>query len=119
MEFIDPVQEYNVINESLKENTDDLYTELIKKEDNVLKAINKVTEHTKASHEREYMIYNMSIAKFIAMFANTWKNIYLEIIIQRRFKETISILLQKDRRVYIGVMMILISIFLFFIEISS
>ena len=104
--------------ESPSQNLGDVYTELIKKEDKVLDVLNRMTEFEVKNKKHDTLFYNATIYEAIAMFANTWKNIFVELFVEKRFRDVDHILLDGDRKIYFGIMMILIAFSLFFVSIT-
>jgi len=120
--FSNPVKEYADILQLLNnksERKDDLYNALMDKEDNVLNTINRVANAKQTMDFQGTLLYNQSLLHVIALFGNTWKNIFYEIFIEKRYKEMGVILTDGDRKIYLGIMIVLIALFLFLIDISS
>jgi hypothetical protein len=101
-------------------NADSIYDELIKKENSVLKTINRVIDYEKLK-ENNKLFSNLSISK---IYTNTFKilNKILNDLTKtndltiNKFKKIIT----KDKRsIYIGILLIFIGVYLALIEISD
>lgn len=117
-----PLKEYtDVLNLIDKDSVtrQDVYTELLKKEDKVLDVIARVANQDEI--KRKGRLMEMSISEAIARFANTWKNIFVESI-EAKSKDPRTygnIITKDDRKVYVGVMLVVIAMFLFFISVTD
>lgn len=120
-----PSSEYTKLLTSLKDDKmtkGDVYTELVKKESNVLSTVNRMIDHEQQKKIDTTLFYNMSLLSMVAVFANTWKNIFLELAIQKSFRDIpglLDIFTKNDRKIYVGLMIALIGLSLFFVDISS
>lgn len=101
-------------------NADSIYDELIKKENSVLKTINRVIDYEKLK-ENNKLFSNLSISK---IYTNTFKilNKILNDLTKtneltiNKFKKIIT----KDKRsIYVGILLIFIGVYLALIEISD
>lgn len=103
-------------------NNDDMtnkYENLMKKENKVLDTINHVVKNIRSKDEKNKQLINMSLYQI-------YNNMFLEIpkIIDELYKfnnlnDIINILTKNNRLIYLGILLVIISIFLFFIEISK
>lgn len=112
MSQIDTSKQYKTILEYIQEenyNKSNAYVDLIAIESNVLNTINRVSEF-EAKKNIEPFIYNKSIRDILFKFSNTWNNIFTEIFIEKKIKSLGEIFLEKDRKIYVGIMIILIAI---------
>lgn len=96
----------NDANEASKK---DIYTELIKVEDNVLNTLNRLAE-TSENAKTNQLSLNMSIIEFITLFINNWKNIYREIFLDKQYNSFVHIFTSGDRKIFVGSMFILIAL---------
>lgn len=123
-----PLKEYSdLVNliEKDQASREDLYQELINKERDVLDVISRVATQRDVDKQHKSLFINITISEAIARFANVWSMIFTETIdlaYSKRVptsKDFHAIFLQGDRKIYIGVMMILISLLIFFISITQ
>lgn len=105
-----------------KDSEASFYQEVMQKEDKVLDTLNRIADSKRIVDNKQTFFYNQSLVDIIAKFANTWLNIYTEIVVERQIthpKDIVNIFFEGDRKIYVGIMIVLISLFLFFIEISQ
>jgi hypothetical protein len=107
----------NSVNDSSQK--DDVYNELMQKETNVLNTINRVAETELSKKNNTNLFYNKSLIEIAALFANTWANIFTELINEDMYKQPMQVFWNGDRKIHVGLMIVLVSIFLFFIQISK
>lgn len=93
------------------------YEDLLKVEKNVLDTINRVAEYEEKKKEN-YSFYEKSIYDIITIFANTWVNIFNEIFVEKQYRTLKEIIFKNDRKIYVGLMFIIIAFFLFLYIIS-
>ena len=121
MAAISEVSEYTSLLNMLETTSkDDIYLQLMQKETAILKNINNAVNTENVNKTEAKMIYNKPVLEVVALFANTWHNIFKELIIESNgYKNVIDILWTGDRKVYVGVMVVLVALILFFIDISK
>ena len=97
-----------------------VYEQIMTKEQNRIDLINRVVEQKENKTWSDTLFYNHSLMEIAILFASTWRTIFNELLIERRFDmESLQhILYDGDRKIYTGIMMILISVFLYFIHAS-
>lgn len=88
-----------------------IYQDLINVEKNVLDAVRRVTEYEKTKNSER--LIDKNILEIMHLFANTWKNIYTELFIEKQHNTFAEIFMNKDRKIYVGVMLIIIAIVFF------
>lgn len=119
---MNPLKQYSdLINliETDAASREDVYTELIKKEEKVLDVISRVA--TQNDKKKTHKFSDLSIAESIARFANTWKNIFVESVEAKSKDPRIyaSIIMKDDRKIYVGLMMVIFAMFLYFISVGD
>ena len=97
----------------------DLYTELLKREQNVLDVVSRMMTQDKQETSHKRLFLENSLLDFIAKFSNAWKNIFTELVIERNVNQWFEIVFKDERKIYVGCMFIFIAFFMFFITISS
>jgi hypothetical protein len=95
----------------------DVYTELLKTEENVLKTINNVIQYEQQIKLKDVFL-NKSIYDIIHDFSNTWFSIYKDIFIIKDYKSLSHIFLSNERKVYVGIMIILMAVIIFIVFVS-
>lgn len=93
----------------------DVYNKLLEKEEKVLDIMSRVSTQEQQKNMFQNMFLNLSLYDIMARFAFTWQNIFTETVIDHRFDELPFILFQNDRKLYVGIMIVFISIFLYFV----
>ena len=91
-----------------KEN---VYQELLNVEKNVLETVKRVTEHEQT--KKHSKLIDKSVIEHIYLFSNTWKNIIIEIFVEKQYKTLKEIFMNNDRKVYVGIMFIVIALVFF------
>lgn len=101
------------------DNHENTYQEVMNKETNVLKTINNVVNYYRDVDIKERQFVNMNISYVVYRFFNIWGDIFKELVNTDPKKlSLLDVFTKDDRLIYIGVMLILISIFLYYIDIS-
>jgi hypothetical protein len=95
-------------------NKEDVYTQLMKKEDNVLNVLSRMSTQDDKKTLTSSMFLSLSINDIIARFAYTWQNIFIETIIDHNIENIPYTLFQNERKIYVGIMLVLVSLFLYF-----
>lgn len=96
---------------------DDLYKELLQKEDNVLKTLNRLADQSIQENNANYL--TMNIETHMIKFFEHWTYIVHEVVLmasgQKRFtlKNIIDVFFDRERSLYVGVMLVLNSFILF------
>lgn len=101
------------------QNKDDVYQAIMKKEENVLQVMNRIADERRENNSRATVIYNLSLLEFSTNFLTIWKNIITEFLYPGAYLRWQEILMQEDRKIYVGAMLVLIAFVLFFIDIST
>jgi hypothetical protein len=117
---MDNTMEYSQLMELLKKsNRDEIYEELIKKEDHVLDTINRVVNYSNEKEAKTKEFLNMSLDKIIHTFFWNLKLMFDELSSVKSIQDFSKVFLRDDRKIYLGMLLVIISIFLFFILISK
>ena len=111
--------EYSQLQELLK-NSDptSVYEELMKKESDVLKTINRVVNVSNEKEIKAKEFGNMSFNDLIHKLFWNLKLMSSEMYEARTVQDLHKIFLKDDRKMYSGIFLVVISIFIFFILIS-
>ena len=115
-----PLNSYHDLLQLLKSDEasrKDIYSELMQKEGNVLDTISRVSSQEKIKSLYENTFSHLSIREVFARFAFTWQNIFNELVVERMFDHIIDIFFEKDRKIYVGMMVVFIGMFLFITKI--
>lgn len=104
---------------------DNVYQELMKKEDKTLDTINNVIKYYKDNDYKNKEFVTMSFWEALIRFYDVWYEIWNDIsntAIKGNVNDTFSlgsIIMKSDRPIYIGILIIIISIFMWFVIISD
>ena len=121
--YVDPTNEYSKILKQLQTDEitkDDAYSKLMEKEDNVLKVVDRVARNEQRQTDQQSLFYNLPLIAIVALFANTWKNIFIELVVHQKYQspdELIEVFFAKDRKIYVGIMVLFIALFLYIIDV--
>lgn len=98
-----------------------LYEQLMTKEENVLGLIGRIANNHNADILAGTLLYNKSVFEILLLFANTWKQIIREIFVEKQSILTNykHIFYDNDRKLYTGMMLIVCTIFVFFVDAAS
>ena len=114
--------DYRNLLKSLKDtnNVDDIYQQLMEKEQSRVDLINRVVENDNNNIFKDTMFYNQSIVSIAMNFAAVWKEIFREFMVDKREIATWPrIFYEGQRKIYTGIMVLLIALLLFFIQSAS
>lgn len=102
-----------------KSNPTEIYEKLMQKEDRVLDIINRVVNLSNQQELNQKEFMNKSLREHVSSFYLTMKRFANDIAKARTFKQISNEFKKDERPMYIGVFLLLIAIFMFFIIISS
>lgn len=105
----------DIVNRSNVENS---YEELMQKEEKVLDTLNNVVKYYRDEDIKDREFINQGINTIITRYLDVWKEI-LDDFTSNPKKTYIDIISKDDRPIYIGITLIIIALFLFFIENST
>ena len=95
----------------------DVYNEIMSKEKSYLEEINKIVENKKSDNNNAF--FNLSIPEHYMKFTKCIHNIFKECMSIKNIKEVPWIILYEERKIYIGLLIVVTSMFLFFVTIST
>lgn len=104
---------------------DNVYQELMKKEGKTLDTINNVIKYYKDNDYKNKEFVTMNFWEVLIRFNDIWLEIWNDVTstaITGNINDTISIgsiIMKNDRPIYIGILIIIISIFMWFVIISD
>jgi hypothetical protein len=122
-ETINPGKEYaniiKLVNES-DINKEDMYEKLMKKEEKVLDIISRVEEQSRNKKVESNLFYNTPILDIANNLITTWKVIIREATHEDQAAATPkAILWDGERKIYVGISIVLIALVFFFIDTSK
>ena len=117
--------EYKQLLQQLDQNKiskDDVYNELMAahaaSENMALNKLSEVASEELESSQNNLVFYNVPLLDLIVTIINNWSNMFTEFVIQQKFGNWKQIFWDGDRKLYLGVLIVLISFLLFFMSIS-
>lgn len=113
LEYSDYKSLVDTLKQSNQENT---YQDIMKKEATALDTINRVIKYYRDEDIKEKQFVNMPISFVVYRFFTVWIEIFDDLV--RGKDDILSIFNKDDRLVYIGVMFIILSICLYYVEIT-
>jgi|LauGreSuBDMM15SN_2_FD.fasta_scaffold00146_9 hypothetical protein len=115
------VTDYKDLLKSLKDehNIGDVYQQLMSKEQARIDLVNRMVEQNENKIWEDTIFYNRSILTIALDFAGAWKAIFNDIYVERRFNEWQSVFYDGDRKIYVGMMIVLVALVLFFVSSST
>jgi hypothetical protein len=102
-----------------KSELDDTYKDLMKKEDRVLDTVNSVVNHYKEKRSDKKQFVNMSLYEIYNLLFLEVPLMMIEMYKVETFEDFIVLFTKNNRLVYIGIILVILSTFLFFIENSK
>jgi hypothetical protein len=97
----------------------DVYNEILTKEKSYLSDMNTFFNNKYKTINESKSFTMLSVSEHYFKFMRSIKNIINEIISSKSVYELPWIILYGERKIYIGVLLVLLSIFLFFVTISN
>lgn len=98
-----------------------IYEKLMSKETKIIDLINRVVDTKQQKNIESNLIYNKTFFEMVLMFGHVWRDIINDIFIYRKLKTTrdaITIFYSNERKIYIGITLLLIAFILFYLDIS-
>lgn len=102
-----------------KSEPKDVYEELMKKEEKVLDTVNRVVNYSNEKELKESEFLNKTVAQHVSGLFWAMKGIMSELYRMKTIQDVKSTLTKDDRMIYIGIMLLCIAFFLFFVINSS
>jgi hypothetical protein len=99
-------------------NVENTYEELMKKESKVLDTVNNVVKYYRDEDIKNGEFINQGIASIITRYFDVYTEIINDFTNPKK-KSLMQIVNKDDRPIYIGLTLIIIALFLFFIENST
>ena len=114
----DAYKEYSKLLDTKSVSKDDIYTELMKKEDKVLNVMKRISESENSKASDDMLFYKRPLVDVIATFIKTWRTVFHELVVDDGWKALDKVFWNDDRKIYVGMMFILVALVLFFVDTS-
>lgn len=102
-----------------KSDPKEIYEELMKKEEKVLDTVNRVVNYSNEKELKETEFLNKTVAQHIYGLFWAMKGIISELYHIKTIQDVKKTLMRDDRIIYVGIMLLCIAFFLFFVINSS
>ena len=109
----------NLMNTLEQSNKDNTYQELMQKEENVLNNVNEIVKNYRDDKFEDKQFVHLSIHEIFHRIFTEIPIIMMEFYTLKDIKDVFKIFTKNDRLVFIGIILIGMALFLFFIEISK
>ena len=90
----------------------------MEKEENAINLMNRVAEEKLKNKEKSNTFLNLTIKEIFTVSIIKWLMIYNEVVNFKNY-DLKKVFYDGDRKIYVGVMLIIIALILFFAEISN
>jgi hypothetical protein len=112
-----PLAEYKKLVDTLNsENKEEVYEKLLQTEKNVLNVINRLAN----KEEQPKLFQEETLYKILSNVAVTVRYMFVELFVRRDYKsisDIMDILISGDRKIYTGIVMAFLAMFIFFIDV--
>ena len=99
---------------------DTIYEEIMAKEQNRIDLINRVVTQKQEAAAMSSLFYNNSLLEIAIAFAQAWRAIFTRLVVEKApATQWQGILYDGDRKIYVGMMLVLVALFLYFVDASS
>jgi hypothetical protein len=102
-----------------RENVEDAYQDLMKKENDVLTTVNNVVKYYRDKDISDGEFVNQSISSISERLVGVWFEVITDIASATSLHDVITTLTKNDHPIYLGITLVVIALFLFLIESSS
>lgn len=112
-----PLVEYKKLLDTLNaDNKEEVYEKLLQTEQNVLNVINRLANR----EEQPKLFQEESLYKILSNVAVTLRYMFVELFVRRDYKsisDIMDIIVTGERKIYTGIVMAFLALFLFFIDV--
>lgn len=102
-----------------KDNVENSYEELMKKEEKTLDTINNVVKYYKDIELADGQLINQSIHTIVMRFFDVWNNILEDIVKIRSINDIWEVFTKGDRIIFIGMTLILVAFIIILLQNSN
>lgn len=108
----------NLIDLLEQSNHERTYEEVMNKEDKVLDTMNNVIKFYNDDVVSQKQIINQPVLFVVKRFFSVWTDIINDLTTVKDFQSLLDIFVKDGRLVYIGIMLVILSIILYYIELT-
>lgn len=111
----------NIVKDLESESKETLYEKLMSKESNILGLIGRIANEKNSGVFQNTIFYEKSLFEVTMLFANTWKQIIHEVFVEKKSIAVFwnEIFYMGDRKIYTGMMLVLIAILILCVQASA
>ncbi len=100
--------------------TNGMYETLMAKESSVLETVNRVVDHSNRKELLSKEVVNTPVKQVVRHFGTTMKDMFTELFTIRHTKDVITLFTKETSRIiYIGVVIVCIAFFLYFVTVTE
>jgi len=100
-------------------NKSDIYEQIMKKEDNALNILSRIAENEQRKDLKTDNFMEMSMMQIIASFADSWKRLYQEAILEPDPKKIMAMMWTPKYRLNVGLMILMIALLVYLVDLSQ
>jgi hypothetical protein len=95
-----------------------LYEELIQKEDKLLQTLNRVVDYSNKKEMQSKEFINMPVKDVARGFMSSMLGLFEDLVKMKTLDQLIAAMMQADRIIYSGILIIIFSVILYFLDIA-
>ena len=112
--------EYKEVLDVLKrDDVESSYQDLMKHEKKTLDTVNNVIKYYRDAELEDSQLINQSLHTIFMRFFDVWNNILDDMMKVKKPSDLVNVFAKSDRIIYIGIALILVALFLIFIQSSK
>lgn len=119
MKPIDYASYKEVLGVVQRTNVEDSYQDLMKKESEVLNTVNNVVKYYRDQDIHESEFVNQGLSIILQRFPLVLRDILNDIVKVASYKDFFHAVTKEDRLIFLGLSLIILALFLFFVESSK
>jgi hypothetical protein len=99
-----------------------IYEQIMTKEKNAIDLMNRIVEKEHTFALDGTILYNKTLLEVVMLVANGWRSMFSQIFVERSISgvpELLDVIFNGDRKIYTGILLVLIALVLFFVDIST
>lgn len=123
----DVYQDYNELMRDIDDATDDsannvkketIYESIMKKEENRINLLNRMMDKKQEEAGELGLFLNMSLSDIANKAVSIWWDIYMDVL-YRKVTDPVELFWKGERKIFVGLLVVVIATVLFFVNISG